>query len=76
MNIDTTDLSLQEVLKEKQNHIEQLLKEKDLDRQEAANQATLFQKDINEVGNRNQPESVLGIDNLLVAGVDGMSSRI
>lgn len=76
MNIDTTDLSLQEVLKEKQNHIEQLLKEKDLDRQEAANQATLFQKDINEVGNRNQPEGVLGIDNLLVAGVDGMSSRI
>lgn len=76
MNIDTTDLSLQEVLKEKQNHIEQLLKEKDLDRQEAANQATLFQKDINEVGNRNQPEGVVGIDNLLVAGVDGMSSRI
>lgn len=46
----TLCLCLQEVLKEKQNHIEQLLKEKDLERQEADNQATLFQKDINEVG--------------------------
>uniref|UniRef100_A0A1L8E5P6 Putative cytoskeleton-associated protein n=1 Tax=Nyssomyia neivai TaxID=330878 RepID=A0A1L8E5P6_9DIPT len=40
--------SLQDVLREKQNHIEQLLTEKDLDRQDAEVQSLMYQKDINE----------------------------
>ncbi|XP_055680967.1 restin homolog isoform X14 [Lutzomyia longipalpis] len=40
--------SLQDVLREKQNHIEQLLAEKDLDRQDAEIQSMMYQKDINE----------------------------
>ncbi|XP_055680972.1 restin homolog isoform X18 [Lutzomyia longipalpis] len=38
----------QDVLREKQNHIEQLLAEKDLDRQDAEIQSMMYQKDINE----------------------------
>lgn len=41
---------MQDVLREKQNHIEQLLAEKDLDRQDAEIQSMMYQKDINEVG--------------------------
>ncbi|XP_055713416.1 restin homolog isoform X4 [Phlebotomus papatasi] len=41
--------SLQDVLREKQNHIEQLLAEKDLDRQDAEIQSMMYQKDINEL---------------------------
>ncbi|XP_059609568.1 restin homolog isoform X3 [Phlebotomus argentipes] len=41
--------SLQDVLREKQNHIEQLLAEKDLDRQDADLQSVMYQKDINEL---------------------------
>uniref|UniRef100_A0A1B0EXI4 Mediator complex subunit Med12 LCEWAV-domain domain-containing protein n=1 Tax=Phlebotomus papatasi TaxID=29031 RepID=A0A1B0EXI4_PHLPP len=37
-----------DVLREKQNHIEQLLAEKDLDRQDAEIQSMMYQKDINE----------------------------
>ncbi|XP_037047111.1 restin homolog isoform X5 [Bradysia coprophila] len=41
--------SLQEVLREKQNHIEHLLIERDLDRQDAENNAMMYQKTINQL---------------------------
>lgn len=40
--------SLQEVLREKQNHIEHLLIERDLDRQDAENNSMMYQKTINQ----------------------------
>jgi hypothetical protein len=39
---------LQEVLREKQNHIEHLLIERDLDRQDSENNAMMYQKTINQ----------------------------
>uniref|UniRef100_A0A0K8TT97 Putative cytoskeleton-associated protein n=1 Tax=Tabanus bromius TaxID=304241 RepID=A0A0K8TT97_TABBR len=40
--------SLQDVIREKQNHIEQLMIERELDREDAQNQAMMYQKSINE----------------------------
>lgn len=37
-------------MREKQNHIEQLLIERDLDRHDAENQVLMYQKDISQVG--------------------------
>ncbi|KAJ6646887.1 Restin like [Pseudolycoriella hygida] len=42
--------SLQEVLREKQNHIEHLLIERDLDRQDSENNTMMYQKTINQKG--------------------------
>lgn len=42
-------LIFKEVLREKQNHIEHLLIERDLDRQDSENNAMMFQKTINQV---------------------------
>lgn len=39
-----------DVLREKQNHIEQLLIERDLDRHDSENQVLMYQKDISQVG--------------------------
>ncbi|XP_037903664.1 restin homolog isoform X2 [Hermetia illucens] len=44
--------SLQDVIREKQNHIEQLMIERDLDREDSQNQAMLFQKNISELQSR------------------------
>lgn len=43
-------LLFKDVLREKQNHIEQLLIERDLDRHDAENQVLMYQKDISQVG--------------------------
>ncbi|XP_037958110.1 restin homolog isoform X2 [Teleopsis dalmanni] len=44
-----SQFSMQDLLREKHNHIEQLLIERELDREEAQNQALQFQKNINEL---------------------------
>lgn len=41
-----------EVLREKQNHIEHLLIERDLDRQDSENNSMMYQKTINQVCER------------------------
>ncbi|XP_058059639.1 restin homolog isoform X2 [Anopheles bellator] len=41
--------SLQDVLREKQNHIEQLMQEREIDREESANQSIMYQKNIQQV---------------------------
>lgn len=43
------------MLREKQNHIEHLLIERDLDRQDADNNAMMYQKTINQVCIRRRP---------------------
>uniref|UniRef100_A0A2M4A1A2 Putative cytoskeleton-associated protein n=1 Tax=Anopheles triannulatus TaxID=58253 RepID=A0A2M4A1A2_9DIPT len=40
--------SLQDVLREKQNHIEQLMQEREIDREESANQSIMYQKNIQQ----------------------------
>uniref|UniRef100_A0A1Q3FRG9 Putative cytoskeleton-associated protein n=1 Tax=Culex tarsalis TaxID=7177 RepID=A0A1Q3FRG9_CULTA len=40
--------SLQDVLREKQNHIEQLMREREIDREEGANQTILYQKNVQQ----------------------------
>ncbi|XP_053673232.1 restin homolog isoform X2 [Anopheles nili] len=40
--------SLQDVLREKQNHIEQLMQEREIDREETANQSIMYQKNITQ----------------------------
>ncbi|XP_068140681.1 restin homolog isoform X2 [Drosophila tropicalis] len=53
--------SMQDLLREKQNHVEQLMVERDLDREDAQNQALQLQKNINELKARIvQLESQLG----------------
>ncbi|XP_073825082.1 cytoplasmic linker protein 190 isoform X24 [Musca autumnalis] len=44
-----TQFSMQDILREKQQHIEQLMIERDLDREDSQNQALQYQKNINEV---------------------------
>uniref|UniRef100_T1PHV6 CAP-Gly domain protein n=1 Tax=Musca domestica TaxID=7370 RepID=T1PHV6_MUSDO len=44
-----TQFSMQDILREKQQHIEQLMIERDLDREDSQNQAFQYQKNINEV---------------------------
>lgn len=44
----------QELLREKQMHIEQLMIERDMDREETHNEALRYQKSINEVINQRQ----------------------
>lgn len=44
-----SQFSMQDLLREKQNHIEQLMIERDLDREDAQNQALQFQKNISEL---------------------------
>uniref|UniRef100_A0A8D8G9X7 Restin homolog n=1 Tax=Culex pipiens TaxID=7175 RepID=A0A8D8G9X7_CULPI len=39
----------QDVLREKQNHIEQLMREREIDREEGANQTILYQKNVQQV---------------------------
>ncbi|XP_058451101.1 restin homolog isoform X3 [Malaya genurostris] len=41
--------SLQDVLREKQNHIEQLMREREIDREEGANQTITYQKNIQQL---------------------------
>ncbi|XP_052866456.1 restin homolog isoform X3 [Anopheles cruzii] len=41
--------SLQDVLREKQNHIEQLMQEREIDREESANQSIMYQKNIQQL---------------------------
>ncbi|XP_055635883.1 restin homolog isoform X11 [Toxorhynchites rutilus septentrionalis] len=41
--------SLQDVLREKQNHIEQLIREREIDREEGANQTIMYQKNVQQV---------------------------
>uniref|UniRef100_A0AAG5DSE9 CAP-Gly domain-containing protein n=1 Tax=Anopheles atroparvus TaxID=41427 RepID=A0AAG5DSE9_ANOAO len=41
--------SLQDVLREKQNHIEQLMQEREIDREENANQSIMYQKNIQQL---------------------------
>ncbi|XP_073825078.1 cytoplasmic linker protein 190 isoform X21 [Musca autumnalis] len=43
-----TQFSMQDILREKQQHIEQLMIERDLDREDSQNQALQYQKNINE----------------------------
>ncbi|XP_015033476.3 restin homolog isoform X7 [Drosophila willistoni] len=43
-----SQFSMQDLLREKQNHVEQLMVERDLDREDAQNQALQLQKNINE----------------------------
>lgn len=45
-------MCFKEVLREKQNHIEHLLIERDLDRQDSENNAMMYQKTINQVCTR------------------------
>lgn len=45
-----SEFVLKDILREKQNHIEQLLIERDIDKQDTENQALHFQKDIKKVG--------------------------
>ncbi|XP_023032481.2 restin homolog isoform X1 [Drosophila willistoni] len=44
-----SQFSMQDLLREKQNHVEQLMVERDLDREDAQNQALQLQKNINEL---------------------------
>ncbi|KAH8298303.1 hypothetical protein KR018_001927, partial [Drosophila ironensis] len=44
-----TQFSMQDLLREKQQHVEQLMVERDLDREDAQNQALQLQKNINEL---------------------------
>nr|XP_044249670.1 restin homolog isoform X1 [Drosophila takahashii] len=44
-----SQFSMQDLLREKQQHVEQLMVERDLDREDAQNQALQLQKNINEV---------------------------
>ncbi|XP_055635874.1 restin homolog isoform X3 [Toxorhynchites rutilus septentrionalis] len=41
--------SLQDVLREKQNHIEQLIREREIDREEGANQTIMYQKNVQQL---------------------------
>ncbi|XP_035913072.1 restin homolog isoform X16 [Anopheles stephensi] len=41
-------MSAQDVLREKQNHIEQLMQEREIDREETANQSIMYQKNIQQ----------------------------
>ncbi|XP_061513592.1 restin homolog isoform X19 [Anopheles gambiae] len=43
-----SSFSLQDVLREKQNHIEQLMQEREIDREETANQSIMYQKNIQQ----------------------------
>lgn len=49
MTLNLLIRGFQDVIREKQNHIEQLMIERDLDREDSQNQAMLFQKNISEV---------------------------
>lgn len=42
-------LFLQDILREKQNHIEQLMQERDLEKQDAGNQILTYQTNISQV---------------------------
>ncbi|KRF85554.1 uncharacterized protein Dvir_GJ16188, isoform D [Drosophila virilis] len=56
-----SQFSMQDLLREKQQHVEQLMVERDLDREDAQNQALQLQKNINELKARIvQLESQLG----------------
>ncbi|XP_058987003.1 restin homolog isoform X2 [Musca domestica] len=48
-NTSRLRLNAQDILREKQQHIEQLMIERDLDREDSQNQAFQYQKNINEV---------------------------
>ncbi|XP_055591971.1 restin homolog isoform X2 [Uranotaenia lowii] len=41
-------MSAQDVLREKQNHIEQLMREREIDREEGANQTIMYQKNVQQ----------------------------
>uniref|UniRef100_A0A023EST1 Putative cytoskeleton-associated protein n=1 Tax=Aedes albopictus TaxID=7160 RepID=A0A023EST1_AEDAL len=43
-----SSFSLQDVLREKQNHIEQLMREREIDREETANQTIMYQKNVQQ----------------------------
>ncbi|XP_062547632.1 restin homolog isoform X5 [Armigeres subalbatus] len=42
-------MSAQDVLREKQNHIEQLMREREIDREETANQTIMYQKNVQQL---------------------------
>lgn len=49
VKLTLTNLHLQDLLREKQNHVEQLILERDLTRQQTENDTMMFQKNINQV---------------------------
>jgi hypothetical protein len=49
MNIFSFLFFFKDILREKQTHIEKLMNEREIEREETANQAILFQKQISQV---------------------------
>ncbi|XP_055548764.1 restin homolog isoform X3 [Wyeomyia smithii] len=54
-------MSAQDVLREKQNHIEQLMREREIDREEGANQTITYQKNVQQM-----KEKITKLENQLV----------
>ncbi|XP_039432946.1 restin homolog isoform X11 [Culex pipiens pallens] len=53
-------MSAQDVLREKQNHIEQLMREREIDREEGANQTILYQKNVQQHHQHRDAETEIG----------------